>query len=215
MAQLDTQQAETAVAGGSALESFAAVGAVVLAILGIVRVVPGYMASIGTIVVGAALLAEGGVFGVPAATQPMPGTQNTRVQRQLGGAASAGTFGGAAGVVLGILALLGLAPVTLTAIAVIVFGGALLLSGGGNSVLGRIAARNVLDPNVAQTMRETADTISGALVLAGLAAVALGILALLGLTPMLLVLIALLCVGGALLLSSSAVASAMTYIREH
>jgi hypothetical protein len=214
MEQLDTQQTEVAIAGGSLIESVAGIGAIVLAILAIIRVLPGLLGPIATIAIGVALLAEGGVFGAPQAARA--GTRTGRVRpRILGTAAGVGTFAGAAGVALGIIALLGVDRVTLIAVAAIVFGAALLMSGSGPLGIGRFAARETTHVSVADAMRETAETITGSRALAGIGAATLGILALVGLSPQLLVLIALLAVAGALLMSSAAATSAMAYAREH
>jgi hypothetical protein len=86
-----------------------------------------------------------------------------------------GRIAGVAGIVLGILALLHLAPDVLAPVAVIVFGGALVL-GRGVGRMGRI--------------------------IVGVGATVLGILALLHLDPRTLTLIALIAVAGILLLSS-------------
>jgi hypothetical protein len=214
MEHLDTQQTEVAIAGGSLLESIEGIGAIVLAILAIIRVLPGILGPIATIAIGTALLAEGGVFGAPLVARAGTSVGRTR-PRIVGTAAGIGTFAGAAGVALGIIALLGLERLTLMAVAAIVFGAALLMSGAGTSAIGRFAARETTDTSVAETMLETAETIAGSRALAGIGAATLGILALVGLAPQLLVMIALLAVAGALLMSSAATASAMAYVREH
>jgi hypothetical protein len=214
MPELETERTETIVAGGSMVESVAAVGAVVVTILGILGILRPILGPIGTIAIGAALLAEGGVFGAPfIARRTVAG--GTSMHRGLGGAAGVTTFGGAVGIALGVLALLRVQPLTLQAVAVIVFGASLLLSGAGASAIAKLATRASAEFSASDIMRETADTVSGTQALVGLGAATLGILALLGFAPQLLVLIALLSVAGALLMTGVAMASAMTYVRQH
>src|SRR5512140_1249241 len=105
--------------GGSAAEALVGAGAVVLAILGLANEWPGYMASIATIAVGAALLFP----GVAIAARYSPLAQMVGAKEELGAGMSGEVLGGAAGIVLGILSLLGIFPGLLMPIAIIVFGG--------------------------------------------------------------------------------------------
>jgi hypothetical protein len=122
--------------GASILESMAGVGAVVMAILGLTRVLPGYMAAIGTVVVGSALFLEGAALAARDSAYDLNvglGGQHGALQPSLGGAASAEVLGGIAGIVLGVLSLLGVAAQILLPAAAIVFGAALLVCGLGMS----------------------------------------------------------------------------------
>lgn len=225
---MDQVSAErSSMAGPSMLfEAIAGVGAIVLAILGLTRILPHYMAAIGTIVVGGALV-EGSALGV----------RSRRVSSALQGQPSAEVLAGAAGVVLGVLALLGMAELVLLPVAVIVFGASLLIAGFSAPLAATIAVRRressaseaelelpgmrpddsiarALDParpyseRAEATVRAPLDQLiesppTGAQLLVGLAAVVLGILALLGHSPMLLTLVALLCLGCMELLSGT------------
>jgi hypothetical protein len=201
-------------------EAIAGVGAIVLAILGLTRILPHYMAAIGTIVVGAALV-EGSALGI----------RSRRVSSALAGQPSAEVLAGAAGVVLGVLALLGLSELVLLPVAVIVFGASLLIAGFSAPLAASVAVRRresavsdtelelpgmrpddsiarALDPAEATARATPLDQLieappTGAQLLVGLAAVVLGILALLGHSPMILTLVALLCVGCMELLSGA------------
>jgi hypothetical protein len=210
-------------------EAMAGVGAIVLAILGLTRILPHYMAAIGTIVVGAALV-EGSALGV----------RSRRVTSAMfQGQPSAEVLAGAAGVVLGVLALLGMSELVLLPVAVIVFGASLLIAGFSAPLAASIAVRRRRESEVSDAELELPgmradDSIAraldparpysdrtegtdraapldqliespptGAQLLVGLAAVVLGILALLGHSPMLLTLVALLCLGCMELLSGS------------
>jgi hypothetical protein len=143
----------------------AAVG-VALAIIGLAGAAPLRVATIAVIVLGATFLFERWT-----ATAHMQ--EGTWTEAHADRALAAESIAGWAGVVLGILSLLRLAPNVLVPIAVILFGGGLILG----MALGSRTAR----------------------VIVGVCAVALGILALVQLYPRTLTLIGLLAVGGILL----------------
>jgi hypothetical protein len=101
---------------------------------------------------------------------------------------------GVAGIVLGILALLGVASPQLVAIAVIAFGASLLIS--SNASMRILAATPAdADPTIARIVGDMATDTTGLQTMTGLAAIVLGILALFGFAPTTLVLIALLGLG--------------------
>lgn len=146
---------------GPAVDAAVGLAGVVLAILGLVGVAPQYMAPIATIAVGAALAFEGAAL-------------------QAGTAVVSAEFtAGMAGIVLGILAILGVEPVILTSVAVLIFSGGLLLTAGSSAHFG---AEGTL-------------AVSGSHVLSGVAGIVLGIIALVGTVPMTLNLVALLVIG--------------------
>jgi len=182
-------------AGGSMLESLAGVTAAILAILGLAGVEPLYMLTIAIIAIGVALLAEGAAVAAKSAAA--------------GSVAEAGMnaelLAGMAGIVLGVLALLGMTQLVLSAAAMLVFGGALLLSAGAATE----RASTVHPQRLGETPRKTALGAAGAKVLVALAVVVLGILALVGFEPQLLLLVAALALGAVLLLNGLAVGGRM------
>jgi hypothetical protein len=203
---------------GAATGAFGAAAAVVLSIVGLAGVLATAMMSIATIVLGAAFLLDAGAVGAryrKLARECFAGEERL-ARLELGGGISAGSCAGIAGIVLGILALLGLTPVTLCAVALIAFGAAMLF---GSAAKGRLAslgtsvyglsdkARHVID----ETMRASA----GAEVFVGVGAVVLGILALLGFAPLTLVLVGFLGVGAVELLGESAFGARMVGIMRH
>src|ERR1051326_8768338 len=119
------------VAGGSAVEAIGALAAIALAIVGLAGILSTTVAAIATIILGAAILTQGGAFD---ASSSVSGAGFEAQGRESGSSAS--FLGGVAGIVLGILALLNIEAPTLLAVAVIVFGAAFLLSGGSWSVTG-------------------------------------------------------------------------------
>ena len=107
------------VAGSSLMEAFGAIATIALAIVGLARIWPMTMAAIATIVVGAASLIEGGALGYRYSRR----TLAAGTQLETSESTCSGDFlGGLAAVVLGILALLGIAPATLVAVAVLALG---------------------------------------------------------------------------------------------
>lgn len=163
-------------AGSSSAEAIAGVGAIILAVLGLARIAPQYMAPIATIAVGVAFWLRGGAEAIRFST--FSGSlQRTEEFRGM----SNEFFAGAAGIILGILSLLGIAPAVLLSVAIIVYGAALLL--GGN-VMAQFAS-------------------GSGQILVGLTAVILGILSLVGFNPIALMLVALLTLGFSLLFSGT------------
>jgi hypothetical protein len=98
---------------------------VVLAIRGLAGIEQGYMLPIAALAIGAALLIEGGVtitrYADMTAELPHHGSM------EFGGGVTVEFFGGCAGLVLGVLDLVGVVPQVLVSIAALVFGSALLL----------------------------------------------------------------------------------------
>jgi hypothetical protein len=166
------------VAGGSMMEAVGAIATMALAIVGLAGVLTPTMTAIATIVIGASFLLEGGAFGAAQVS-----SRTTEFESASSGA-SATFLGGVAGIVLGILALLGIASTTLLAVGAIVYGATFLLSGMGQS--------------------SSFGSAAGGHTLVGLAAAVLGILAVVGLSPQVLVLVALLSLGAGALFSGSA-----------
>jgi hypothetical protein len=192
-------------AGGSTVEAVGGAAALVLAILGLAAVLPETLAAVATIAIGVALLAEGTAIAARYA-KILAGTELGRIgAAELGGGMSAEFLGGAAGIVLGLLALLGVASMTLEAVAAIVFGGALLFGSAATSKLDALASRS----EARTAAREAVVAASGAEVMVGLGSAVLGILALVGLAPATLTLVALLGVGTAIVLSGTAITARM------
>jgi hypothetical protein len=193
------------VAGGASVETFAGGLAAIVAIIGLTGTRMFDMAGVATIAIGAALLAIGGSVAMRwneisrhAEAEQFAGPTLERSEQT-------DLFAGVAGVVLGILILAGIAPRVLLPIAVIVFAVALLRGGVAEPEIVHLARVGPQRPFGGSFVRASTD----ALVLVGLGAIVLGILAF---TPigswLTLSLIALLGTGGALVLAGGAVTSA-------
>jgi hypothetical protein len=198
------------ITGGSLAEAIGGIAVVVLSILGLAHVAPNFMIPIATLVVGGALLFQGASVAIEYSELIHRIGGSTLQNTTLGGGVSTEILAGVAGIVLGILALLAIDPAVLLPVAVIVFGGALVISSGEISRLNSLKMEVSGAHETAQHVANEAMTAaSGTQVLIGLASIVLGILALIGLNPGVLSLVALLAIGTAILLSGTAVSGKM------
>ena len=202
------------VAGGSIAEAIGGVGVVVLAILGLAGLLPEELAAIATMAVGVALLLEGIAIVTRFSDLLSESGRSLSEEVKLGGGMGAEFIGGVAGGVLGLLALLGIVPVTLMAIAVIVFGASLLLSSGATYRLDSLASR-LGQKTLTGGQMVAGVAASGVQVLVGIAGIALGIIALVGISPMILILAGLLSAGAAVFISGSAVSGSIATVMQH
>ncbi|MFB9264760.1 hypothetical protein ACFFWD_16560 [Bradyrhizobium erythrophlei] len=206
---------------GGLVDAIGGVATIVVAIVALSGVGQPMLAAVATIVFGAALLIQGGTM-LTEYTKLIgqPGAVGTAAELTGAGGLSALFLVGAAGIVLGVLALIGISSQTLTAAAVIAFGGGLLLS--STSVWRLYRAKQ------ASYRAEAARTVSGAEFLAGemaagsavlqclsgLAAIVLGIVAVTGTNPNVLTLVGLLVLGATVLLSGSTLSSTVMGFME-
>jgi hypothetical protein len=208
MSAIDKVPSSTGSAVGSYSQGIAGIAAIVLTILGLAHVVPTYLVAIATLAVGAALITHSlslvqefaRLVTHPAAIAEMGG----------GNVWSIELLGGAAGIVLGVLALLQLDPVDLVAIATIGYGGAFLISSNSTSRMTLLKVEaSYGDEATRRLAGELMSSSTATQALTGLAAIVLGILALAGFSPTVLVLIALLALGTVVLLNSAALGGAV------
>jgi hypothetical protein len=190
---------------GSVGEAVAGAAGLVLAILGLLGILPLTLDAIAGIALGVALLLGGAALAARY-SRAIPPTALPRARHDISGALGLQAIAGIAAVVLGVLALLGLSSLELLAVTVIVLGAALLAVGGGMARLGR-SARWLRGDAGRSGEVDSASVAAGWEALIGVAAVVLGILAVTGRSPLMLTLIAMLCVGAALLVTGSLVAS--------
>jgi len=171
--------------GSAVLEGIGGIAVIALAIVGLAGVFSASMAAIATIVLGAAVLFEGGAFAATHTSERGDLYSETRIEQS--GGVGAEFLGATAGIILGILALLGAAPMVLISVAVLVFGATFACS----------------------ALTSVASSYRGVY---GLAGFVLGLLAVCGLGSITLVLVALLCLGSSTLFggarTGAAVASA-------
>jgi hypothetical protein len=206
-------------ATGSIVEAAGGVAVVVLAIISLARGDTQIMTSIADIVLGVTLLAQGGTIATEYSRLLTMITGGTLGAVALGGGMTIEVLAGGAAAVLGVLALLGFAPMVLVPAAVIAVGGTLILSAGAvqrlNELKVQVEARDV--PEIAQRVSQGA--VSGATaaqVLVGIAAIVLGIIALAStVNAAVLTQVGLLVLGAAVTLSGTALAGRMARMFGH
>ncbi|MGN6106204.1 MAG: hypothetical protein ACTHU0_13940 [Kofleriaceae bacterium] len=204
-AAMDTTTART-VESGSTFELFAGALGVALAIVGIAGVRPIALAGAAVVAIGFALIAQGSTMAARWQALAHP------LESERGDAVGIGTevFGGFAAIVLGVLALIGVAPTILLPVGAIVLGGSLLF---GGPVQPDLAVDLPAAPRRRwQLTRADARSTGGVMVMAGLTALVLGILGIAGQRGpvVLLSLIGVACVGGALVLVGGLITARLT-----
>ena len=182
-------------AGGGAAESMGGVAVVILAILALVGIVPRILAPVAGIIFGAAFIVEGAAIAAKraAAVGAAPDTDTEATVEALVGLATA---------VLGLLALIGIGTTPAMMGALVITGGAGLLMSVG--VVSRVTLASEIDRPLATS------SATAAHLLAGGAAIVLGILALTNAgASAVLTTVGLLVLGCSLMLSGTALSSAM------
>jgi hypothetical protein len=188
--------------GGSTIETIGGLAAVILAVLGFSNH-PVVMCAVATIAIGVALLTQGAAI-MARWRHALRKSQGTRLDRnELVEGVSTEVFGGIVGIVLGTLALTGVKPDVLLPVASIVFGGSLLLGGATQPDLVYLSPER--NPRYARLTFSAIQASGGIMVLVGVAAAVLGILALLDVGPAIsLALVSMLCIGFALVIAGGA-----------
>jgi hypothetical protein len=183
-------------------QSGAGVVLLVLGILALASIDPALLNAIAVIVAGVSLMLEGASLSARYARTMRTSAGDTVKAWELSGGMSAGLLAGTGGVVLGILAILGIAIETLIPIALILFGAAVLFDFGAKAHLKAMAM--VTGGSPADLARTAGASSSMASVLVGVALITLGILGLAHLQPAILAAAAFLSLGAYLLLDSAA-----------
>lgn len=199
----------TTVALGGLVDAIGGMATAVLAICGLVNMNPPVMIAAATIVFGVALLLQGSAC-IAAFTQ-IAEANGRAFEMEPGGNVAAVLLIGAAGIVLGILSLLGIDAGAMIPAALIAFGIAMIL---GSSLVpdlhamrhagqaGVVGPRGFAGRQILVSQIATGSAVGQSL--AGLAAIVLGILALAGLNHPALILVALLELGATLVVTGGA-----------
>ena len=197
------------VSSGSMIDAAGGFAALVLSILALAMAAPTYLTPIAAIALGVALLFEGGMVASRYWRLPDEVAAGRWASMELAGGMIAEFLAGVAGVVLGILALLGFASLLLTTIAGLVFGAVLVLGSGLPIRLNCLEADKEKPENAYRFSRFMTRFAAIVQIALGVAGCVLAILALVGVIPVILTTVTLLVVGVAVLLSGSAIASRM------
>jgi hypothetical protein len=197
-------------AGGSETEEIISAGVLALAIVGLSGVLSPLMLAIATLIFGVGLLFQGGVMGYRFKTIASDTGGGTKGKVEIGGGVTGGLIGGGAGVVFGILGILGVYPMVLLPIAAIAFGVSMVLEGAALSRVNKLELSQTCDIEQPRHIGRTAVRSSvGMQIFLGLGAVALGVIALAGILPVVLPLVAMLAVAFSGLVSGTAVSGRM------
>jgi hypothetical protein len=195
------------VATTSFVEGVAGLCAIALGIIGLAGSYANAMAGVAIIVLGCALLFETGAIS---ARYSSFATEMGTDSYTVSWASGAGVLGGIAGIALGILALLHVAPTVLIPVAILGFGFCHLVHNVSHTRLYGLESEKYASHRAGEEMfRDSSIASHGVQTIAGLAAVALGIIALSGVNPMVLCLVAIIGLGSAFLLNGSVVGSKM------
>jgi len=214
MTSIQTSARDAANYGGM-VDAIGGAATVVLAIIGLSGTSADMLLAIATIVFGAALLIQSGAILSELTHMIFPAGATEPVEEFRGGGLSIVFLVGSAGIVLGVLALLGIYRIELISIAIIAFGSALVF--GSNSVWSvhrmKQAAfrtgghRAMAGSEILAT--EIAAGSAGLQCIAGLAGIVLGILAVTGTIPVALSLVSLLVMGATILMTGSTLSGAV------
>ncbi len=180
---------------GSVFQTIGGIGALALGILGIIGIVSMTFGAIAAIAAGGALLI-GGTALTARYSRLFPDTKSPRTRRSMLRGLTVQTIAGVGAIALGILSLVGLASMTLVAVSAIALGAGLVVASRASARLDALLIRNEMESG--ESVSHSAMFFaSAAEIVAGLGAIALGILALTGVSPLPLVLIAMMAVGAA------------------
>ncbi|HEU0156568.1 MAG TPA: hypothetical protein VFQ82_10900 [Stellaceae bacterium] len=184
---------------GLVSEGVAGIAAIVLAVIALAGVSSGILASIVTIIIGVGLMVQAFNSAAEASRMAPAGVSGTEVS----GEVMVDCLTGIAGIILGVLALVGINAAHLVPAAVIVFGGALMLSGALElrPVRTTTAATTAGPVQIASYRGSTA--AGGMEILIGIAAIVLGVLSLIFMASWILVLVGFIAIGAAMLMVSA------------
>jgi hypothetical protein len=189
-------------------EGAAGIAAIVLAVIALAGISAAILASIVTIVIGVGLMVQ--AFNSAAESSKAMTLAAPNSQTEAGGEVMVDCLTGITGIVLGILALVGINATHLIPAALIVFGGALLL-GGAIQMRPKTAPIVGMASGQAQLVSHQGSAAAGGMqVMVGIAAIVLGILSLIFMTSWVLVLVGFIAVGAALLMVSATFSGAVT-----
>lgn len=211
LAQENLEKYSSRVMGLSILESLVGLIVVALAIIGLARVAPVDLVSVATIIVGCALLFQGGV-------QRIRFTSLSEEMGHRGFESSVSVIefiAGVVAIVFGILSVFDYAPRTLIPISAIIIGVAFLIQSSMGTRLDALETTYYGASDWNRQMNTTLAGIAGnVLGLVGFAAIALGIIALTGVVPIILSLIAILSIGAVHIIHGTAVARMSRGVRQ-
>jgi hypothetical protein len=195
---------ESLIFSGSVIELGVGIGAVILAILGLVGKLPEVLLAVAVIGIGGAFIVKS--RSIISRFHVFVRETSDVATDDLALGMTTEFTAGVAGIVLGLLALMGFVPATLLSVGAVVFGLTLMIGVGVENSLSEIeTACGTSHHRIRKTAKETISAISAVPMLLGISAAVLGILSIVGIVaPTVLMLTAMLAVGGAMVFNGLA-----------
>ena len=191
-------------------EGATGIAAIVLAVIALAGISAPILAAIITIVIGVGLMVQAFNSAAEGSKAAPAGLAASGPTSEVGGEVMVDCLTGITGIVLGVLALVGINAPHLIPVALIVFGGALLL-GGAVQMRPRTAPVAVTATGQVQVVSHQGSAAAGGMeIMVGIAAIVLGILSLIFMSSWVLVLVGFIAVGAALLMVSATFSGAVT-----
>jgi hypothetical protein len=184
-------------------EGAAGIATIVLAVIALAGVSVTALASIVTIVIGVGLMVQAFNSAAERHRAILAGTASAGQPAEFGGEVMVDVLTGLTGVVLGILALVGINAVHLVPAALIVFGAALMLSGAIEIAPRTTSVTGTAGGQVQITSYQSPAATGGMEIMIGIAAIVLGILSLILMSSWVLVLVGFIAIGAAMLMVSA------------
>lgn len=189
-------------------EGAAGIAAIVLAVIALAGISAATLASIVTIVIGVGLMVQ--AFNSAAENSRAAGLGAVNAQpMEVGGEVMVDCLTGITGIILGILALVGINAVHLVPAALIVFGGALLLAGTSQMRPRATPIASTVGGQVQIVSNQGSTAAGGMEIMIGIAAIVLGILSLIFMASWVLVLVGFIAIGAAMLMVSATFSGAV------
>jgi hypothetical protein len=212
---MDITARDQSIKAGSGLsigEALIGVLAVVLTIIGLFGFEPNILLALATISVGAGFLIEGGAISE---RQKAARSENAYYSHgAVGGGITTEMIAGVAGIVLGIIGLIGIWDFYITSIAAIIYGFTLFITSGiDNQLLASISRGQLPREAANDKISDTEKAVRSNSVLKmiiGAGVTILGLIAAFGYSPQEVTLVAMLATGVALLFTGSVVGSRLT-----
>ena len=198
------------VRSGSAAEGVAGAVGIILAIIGLLKILPQAMLPIATIVVGLALVFEGGTIASRFSKLLNETAKGRFETSEMGVGLTTEVLGGIAAIILGVLSLLSIDAAALMPVSAIVLGVTLIFGSGVTARLNHLQTPKSEEYEAfREVAREAVGVATGVQVLLGLTALILGIIGLTEASWMTLTYVAILCVGASEAMSGSALSGRM------
>ncbi|HEY9793130.1 MAG TPA: hypothetical protein V6D22_22200 [Candidatus Obscuribacterales bacterium] len=211
----EEKRASKAIISGMGTELLGGGAGIVLSILGLVGIIPMTLAAVALIVLGAALFMESTSVSANLRVIEQGIAEVPPPERAIRSGLGLTAVGALAVAVLGILTLLGIAPAVLVGAGVIAVGACGVLRSIEEQHVAQFEAFEAAEQSLAESSvvaPKAVATPAGITVLAGLATIVLGILALVGINPLTLNLAGLLVISSARFLSSAVLEGGMAKV---